>query len=337
MAILFATLTSFMISVLLPTYNEAESLPLIVPRIVSALQGYEIEILVLDDNSPDGTADVARKLQGDAPMLRTMIRTGERGLSPAVMDGFAEAKGERIVVMDSDGQHDPALLPELVAALEQGSDVAIASRYVAGGSTGSWNMTRLFMSRVASALAMLALLRSVRDPLSGYFAVRRETVRVAMPRMHASGFKILFELLSVLPKSIAVCEVPFRFGLRQRGESKLSGKVQRQFLQQWWRLFFPRAGWIAATIFFLVAALLIGSRLSAQLPLYTSTDLRNQVQASITRTASEEGWLLSGVSIQEVHNDGVYVQYRDAVRGSDSIECHWIPFDASPFVPCEQF
>jgi len=219
------------VSVIVPTYNERENLPELVERISKALKGHDYEIIVVDDDSPDETWKLAEELSRKYP-VRVIRRTDEKGLSSAVIRGFEEAKGDVLVVMDADLQHPPEVIPELLKAIEEGADIAIASRYVPGGGVRNWPLYRKLISRGAIMLGRLALpkLRDVRDPVSGFFALRREVVEGV--ELNPVGFKILMEILI---KGNYV-EVPFVFGLRKAGESKLSGKTMLNYLRHLYRL-----------------------------------------------------------------------------------------------------
>ena len=219
------------LSVILPTYNEAQNLPHLVPRVVETLRSIRHEIIVVDDDSPDGTWRVGEALGDRFAEVRVLRRVGRRGLASAVIEGFLAAKGAVLAVADADGQHDFQLLPELLAAVEAGAGVAVASRYVPGGSVGAWDERRYAMSRLATRLAQRLCRVPVADPMSGYFAVSRSTFQDALPRLNPVGFKILLDLLAHLPPDTVVRELPLRFADRLHGESKLSRLVQLQFLE----------------------------------------------------------------------------------------------------------
>jgi dolichol-phosphate mannosyltransferase len=160
------------LSLIVPTYNEAKALPDFVRDVRLALGDQKYEIIVVDDNSPDRTWLVAEHLHKKDVRIRVLRRMEERGLSSAVVAGFGMAKGDVLAVMDADGQHDAALLPELVRLVRSGADVAIASRYTQGGSADAFSGTRKFGSRLATAIARAAVPAAVTDPLSGFFVVR---------------------------------------------------------------------------------------------------------------------------------------------------------------------
>ncbi len=220
-----------MLSLILPTYNEAQNLPELLPKVHAVLGGLPHEIIVVDDDSPDGTWKVAQELGKTMEDLHVIRRVGRRGLSSAVIEGFLAAKGDVFAVMDADGQHDMALLTQLTNAITSGADIAIGSRYVEGGSVGQWDERRFFLSRLATRMALGVCRVKVKDPMSGFFAIRRETFEAALPHLNPKGFKILLDLLVHVPADAKAMELPFTFATRMHGESKLSRRVQLEFLE----------------------------------------------------------------------------------------------------------
>lgn len=225
---------SALISVIIPTYNEKDNLEELIRRIDESLSasGMKYEVIIVDDNSADGTAELATKLSSRFP-IKVKVRPGKMGLSSAVLDGFKLAKGDAIAVMDADLQHPPEILPELYRRLEEGCDIAIASRYVKGGSVAGWGLIRRIVSKGSILLAWILLprARKVKDPSSGYFMLKRSVIEEVIGKLDPKGFKILLEIL-VKGRYSSVCEVPYTFGLRRRGESKLGGKVILSYLLQ---------------------------------------------------------------------------------------------------------
>ncbi|MGH9530779.1 MAG: polyprenol monophosphomannose synthase [Terriglobales bacterium] len=216
------------LSLVLPTYNEAANLERMVRALTDALDAARVsfEIVIVDDNSPDGTGGIADQLAaGWGGRVNALHRKVERGLGTAVVAGWKAARGEILAVMDADGQHPPDLIPRLLTALDQGADVAIASRYISGSNIPRWNLLRRLGSRLATAITRLALPRAaagVRDPLSGCFALRRELIQGA--ELKPLGFKILLEVLMRAPVT-RVTEVEYVFAAREAGKSKLSARV----------------------------------------------------------------------------------------------------------------
>jgi dolichol-phosphate mannosyltransferase len=233
---------SEVISVVVPTLNEAENIPLLVARVGAALQGRSWELLIVDDNSQDATPQVCAELARSYP-VRLLVRTRPvNGLSGAVLHGFAHASGNVLCCMDADLQHPPEKLPELVRAVTvEGADFALGSRYeVGGGTEQAWGMFRQFNSSIATLLAR-PFSGGVKDSMSGFFALRRDTFDRA-ERLSPMGYKIALELMCKC-RVKHVREVPIQFGLRARGQSKLSLREQFNYLQHLSRLYdftFPR-------------------------------------------------------------------------------------------------
>lgn len=206
-------------TVVLPTYNERATLPALLRELATLFPALRLEAVVVDDASPDNTAEAAAALDGVGGLgVRVLRRSGKLGLSSAVVAGAAVARGEVVVVMDADGSHPPQTIPALVAAVRTGADVAVGSRYVPGGRIVGWPWPRRVASRVATAAARALLRLEVRDPLSGFFAARREVLAGA--DYWALGFKILLEVLA-RHRALRVVEVPYTFVDRVAGRSKL--------------------------------------------------------------------------------------------------------------------
>ncbi|MEM0051945.1 MAG: glycosyltransferase family 2 protein [Sulfolobales archaeon] len=215
-------MVTVLISVVVPTYNERDNIVELIRRIDNALKGIDYEVVVVDDNSPDGTADVAEGLSKDYP-VRVVRRPGKLGLATAVLDGVRSSRGDYVVVMDADLQHPPEVIPKMYEELIKGYDIVIASRYVVGGSVGGWGLTRRLISKTAILIAKLLIprVRGIEDPISGFFMFRKEVLEGVS--LSPKGFKILLEVL-VKGRYSRVSEVPYTFGVRVRGTSKLSSK-----------------------------------------------------------------------------------------------------------------
>jgi dolichol-phosphate mannosyltransferase len=233
------------VSVIIPTLNEAENLPLLLPQIAEALAGRAYEVIVVDDGSRDATPQVCAELAQQFPLQLIVRPTPKDGLSGAILQGMSRAKGEYFVVMDADLQHPAERIPDLLAPLapaEATADFAIGSRYVAGGSTAeAWGLGRKINSWAATQLAR-PFAGKVQDPMSGFFALRRETYASGQ-RLTPLGYKIGLELMCKC-RVQNVAEIPIHFGLRHRGHSKLSLKQQLKYLEHLSRLYdftFPRA------------------------------------------------------------------------------------------------
>ncbi len=215
-----------MISIVIPTYNEAGSLPTLVQRLGSALGGREWELIVVDDGSPDGTADIAAAMAPRLP-VRVVRRAGKLGLASAVLDGFRAANGEVLVCMDADLSHPQEVVPHLVDALTDGADLAVGSRYVAGGGVEDWPLKRRIVSRVACLMGNALV--PVRDATSGFFALRRSVIEGV--HLNPIGFKIGFEVIA-RGRYHEVVEVPYTFRDREHGSSKFGRREIAQYVQQ---------------------------------------------------------------------------------------------------------
>lgn len=219
---------SGMISVIIPTYNEAANIEPLLAKVRSAMAGTFYEIVVVDDGSPDGTGRIVEELKERFP-LTVLHRAGKRGLASAVLAGFAAAHGEVLVCMDADLSHPPELMPRLVDAVAAGNaDIAVASRLVAGGGiVGNWPLHRRLNSYLATLLARG--LTDVKDPMSGYFALRRAVIH---DLSHAPrGYKICLEIL-VRGTYGTVVEIPYIFDNRTGGRSKMTFTIKMEYLLQ---------------------------------------------------------------------------------------------------------
>jgi len=213
----------------IPTYNERDRLAELVHRLFDGAKTYgiDLEVVIVDDNSPDGTGQIADEL-AQAHRVQVVHRTGKLGLGTAVVAGFALATADTVGVMDADFSHPPALLPRMFAAFKRtNADVLVASRYVPGGSTPNWPFSRRFMSRSACLLARG--LSPIRDAASGYFLIRRDIARRVT--IKAGGFKICLELIVRAWPTVLV-ELPYQFDDREQGESKMSKREAAGYLLQ---------------------------------------------------------------------------------------------------------
>jgi len=217
------------LSVILPTYNERENLPELIAQIRRL--PIEVECVIVDDNSPDGTGELADQLASTDPLIKVIHRPRKAGLASAVYAGLSKASAPYVAVMDADLQHPPHLLTQMLRALEDGYDVVVASRYVRGGGVVGWSVLRYIISRVATLLAHLTIPRSrvVKDPMSGYFALKREVLESV--RIDSSiGYKLLLTIL-VKGRYSKIKEVPMVFRRRLKGKSKLTRKEILTYLK----------------------------------------------------------------------------------------------------------
>ncbi|MFL0356187.1 glycosyltransferase family 2 protein [Erythrobacter sp. GH1-10] len=220
------------LAIILPTLNERGNLAPLVERIERALGRDGWEVLIVDDDSKDGTADEARELALEDRRVRVIQRIGRRGLSSAAIEGFCATAAPYVAVMDADHQHDPALLPRMLASLKAGeADICVASRFAEGASTADWaEPEREKLSGLANTVARAITGVDLTDPMSGYFMLPTATARALVPRLSGIGFKILLDLLATSKETMRVSEFPLNFAARRAGESKLDRAVLFDFL-----------------------------------------------------------------------------------------------------------
>ncbi len=220
------------LSVILPTFNERNNIALMVERLAAALDGMAWEVIVVDDNSPDGTADVVRALARSDARVRVIERIGRRGLASAAIEGMCASAAPIVAVMDADGQHDPALLVPMYAAITSGDyDVAYASRFAEGASTEAWGRPdRVKASGFANAIARRVTGVDLTDPMSGFFMLHAQTLRADAHRLSGVGFKILLDILATVDRPLRIKEFPLNFAARMDGESKLDRTIVFEFL-----------------------------------------------------------------------------------------------------------
>ncbi|MEO1648281.1 MAG: glycosyltransferase family 2 protein [Pseudomonadota bacterium] len=220
------------LAIILPTLNESGNLAPLVERIDGALGPGGWEVLIVDDNSQDGTADEARALALKDSRVRVIQRIGRRGLASAAIEGFCATAAPFVAVMDADHQHDPALLPRMLDALKAAeADICVASRFAEGASTQDWaNPEREKLSGFANGIARAITGVELSDPMSGYFMLPTATARDLVPRLSGIGFKILLDLLATSTSPMRVKEFPLNFAARREGASKLDRAVLFDFL-----------------------------------------------------------------------------------------------------------
>lgn len=243
------------VSIVVPTYREAENIPVLTERLFSTLSaaGARAELIIVDDDSRDGTEEAVRRLEARYP-VRLIVRTGERGLSSAVMRGFEGAGHDLLVCMDADLSHPPESVPELIKAItDHGADFCIGSRYVEGGRTkGDWSLLRKINSLGATWLARP--LTSARDPMAGFFCLRREIFENAKNAgLNPIGYKIALEIM-VKAGCRRVVEVPIEFSDRLHGQSKLTFRQQLLYLRHLIALYGFRWPWAIPLLFVLFSA-----------------------------------------------------------------------------------
>src|SRR6266851_7613298 len=218
------------LTIVVPTLNERENIMPLLEKIEAALPGVAWEVIFVDDDSTDGTADAVRSIARRDPRVRCLQRIGRRGLSTACIEGVLASSSFYIAVMDADLQHDEQLLPQMLKALKnRACDLAVGSRYVPGGGVGEWDSSRANISGFATRLSRVICRVSIADPMSGFFMARRDVFEGAMRRLSGQGFKILLDLIASSPQPLRIKELPFQFRQREHGVSKLDTLVAWEF------------------------------------------------------------------------------------------------------------
>jgi dolichol-phosphate mannosyltransferase len=241
------------VTVVVPTYKEAENLPHLISRLAKVREehGLDLDVLIMDDNSRDGSEELIKARSED--WVTIVVRTSDRGLSPSVLEGMQRGTGDILFCMDADLSHPPEAIPQMIRKLEEGADFVIGSRYVKGGSTSDdWGFFRWLNSRVATLLARP--LTSARDPMAGFFAFRRSTFAAGRD-FNPVGYKIGLEFI-VKCGCERVVEVPIHFEDRQLGKSKLTARQQLLYLKHLRRLYtFKFGAWSQLVQFLTVGGL----------------------------------------------------------------------------------
>jgi dolichol-phosphate mannosyltransferase len=229
------------VSIIVPTYNESQNILAILKSIEQNLpKNKPVETIVVDDNSPDGTGSIVEEYintvkKATGYTIEVIRRKAKEGLSSAILKGIENSKGQTIVVMDSDRSHPPDIIPKMVDTLDNSEcDIVVASRYVKGGSVSGWSVKRKLISKIATKIAQHGLGVGQKDPLSGFFAFRRNILDGL--KLDAIGYKMLLEIL-VKTKGARVKEIPYTFTNRMQGESKLGTPVIFDYIRSVWKLY----------------------------------------------------------------------------------------------------
>jgi dolichol-phosphate mannosyltransferase len=219
------------LTLVIPTLNERDNIGPLVDLLDAVLEAVSWEVIFVDDDSPDGTAERIREIGRRDRRVRCLQRLGRRGLTTACIEGALAASATYIAVMDADMQHDENLLPQMLAMLKSGSaDLVVGSRYVAGGGIGGLDAARANMSAFATRLSRIICKAEIADPMSGFFMLRRDVLEGALRRLSGQGFKILLDILASSPRSLRIRELPYNFRERQHGESKLDTLVAWEYM-----------------------------------------------------------------------------------------------------------
>ena len=251
------------LSVIIPTLNERDNVPLIVERLNRVLTGIAWEVIFVDDDSPDGTADAVRALARGQSNIRCVQRVGRRGLASACIEGMLASSAPYLAVMDGDLQHDEALLPRMFDKIRaEHLDIVVASRHVGDGSLGNFAASRVAISGFATRLSRLVVKAELTDPMSGFFVIERAAFDGAMRRLSGQGFKILLDLFASTPRPFAFAELPLHFRERLHGESKLDTLVAWEYLMLLLQKLLGPAVPVRFLLFSLIGALGVGVHLT---------------------------------------------------------------------------
>ena len=219
------------VSVIVPTFNERDNVTTLFRRLDAALAGVAWEVIFVDDNSPDGTSEVVGDLARQDTRVRCIRRIGRRGLSGACIEGILASSAPFAAVIDADLQHDETQLPKMLAILQGGdSELVVGSRYIEGGSADSFNKQRAGASALATEVAKRVLQVKIADPMSGFFMIRRDRFGQLAPQLSTQGFKILLDIVATAHGGLRIKEIPYIFGSRLHGESKLDSMAALDFL-----------------------------------------------------------------------------------------------------------
>jgi len=220
------------LAIVVPTYNERDNIAPLLESLDQALRGTQFEVIFVDDDSPDGTADAVRRISLTRPTVRVLQRIHRRGLASACVEGMMATAAPYIAVMDADGQHDEAILPAMLEKIRQtGADLIVASRNMPGGSMGEFSAERAAMSGWGRKLSRIICRIDISDPMSGFFLLDRRFLEEVAPDISAIGFKILVDLIASARHPVRLIEVPYCFRKRRHGESKLDTLVIAEYVQ----------------------------------------------------------------------------------------------------------
>ncbi|MBB5727477.1 dolichol-phosphate mannosyltransferase [Sphingomonas endophytica] len=307
------------LAVVVPTFNERGNVAAVVARLAAALDRLDWEVLFVDDDSPDGTAQAARDLARHDPRVRVIQRIGRRGLSSACIEGMCATAAPVVAVMDGDLQHDETLLPKMLATLRDDPtlDLAIGSRFVAGGGTGEWDRDRVAKSALATRIAARVVRTDLSDPMSGFFAIRTAVLRDLVPQLGGIGFKILLDIIGAAPRPLRFVELPYVFRTRAVGESKLDHVVAMEYLIALYDRRLGRVVPVRFAMFSMIGALGAGVHMSVLSLLY--------VVAGLTFLTGQIVATFAAMTFNFFLNNAL--TYRDRrLRGARALLDGWVAF-----------
>lgn len=219
------------LAIIVPTYNERENIAPLVERLKRVLDGVWWEAIFVDDDSPDGTADIVRRLGSADPQIRVVQRIGRRGLASACVEGMLATSARFVAVMDADLQHDESVLPAMLARIRGGDiDLVVATRNAAGGSKGEFARKRALLSDLGAKLSGVVCKTPLSDPMSGFFMLTCTCFSEVVRKLSSTGFKILVDIVASADRKLRLAEIPYTFRMREHGESKLAINVGLEYL-----------------------------------------------------------------------------------------------------------
>jgi len=219
------------LTIVIPTYNERDNINPMLEKLNQALDGIDWNVIFVDDDSPDKTADLAREFAKDSEHISCIHRIGRRGLSSACIEGMLASHTEYIAVMDADLQHDEKILENMLETLKKDDlDIVIGSRYVDGGDSKSFSQWRNLISRGATKISRIIIRSEIKDPMSGFFMLKKEFFDRVVRDLSGKGFKILLDLFASSKETVRFKEIPYSFRLRHAGESKLDSMVILEYI-----------------------------------------------------------------------------------------------------------
>lgn len=225
-------MAGYELCIVIPTLNERDNVPVVLQRLAAALDGIDYEVIFVDDDSSDGTSARVRNAAACSRNVRVLQRIGRRGLASACIEGMLATAAPFVAVMDGDGQHDERILPEMLRHLRSGTiDLAVGSRNREGGSMGDFSPMRVALSGMGRRLSGVSRHAELTDPMSGFFAVRRDFFQGLAHQLTGTGFKILLDIVLSAKGRVRIAEVPYRFGARQHGSSKLNLLVGLEYME----------------------------------------------------------------------------------------------------------
>jgi dolichol-phosphate mannosyltransferase len=317
------------LAVVLPTYNERDNVAAMVARLDAALAGIAWEAVFVDDDSRDDTAGELRRIAAADRRVRVLQRIGRRGLASAAIEGMCATAAPFVAVMDADHQHDPAVLPAMLALLrEEACDIVSASRFMPGADTGQWQAPRRERaSGLANALARRLTGRELTDPLSGFFMLRTALLRTHAHRLSGIGFKLLLDILATVGAGARVREVPLAFAARAGGDSKLDARIAFEFLVGLYDKWLGRVVPTRFALFGTIGALGVGVHMAVLAAAMAALGGRIADQVATFEVGQSLAALVAMTFNFALNNALTYADQR--LRGAGALLAGWLKFAAT--------